>query len=577
MSAVGGQKFLALNYKSITHNYNAAPKTQGIMLVGPSYGPWLILSDLHVFGAGRQGAACRYKGHASVARICGEERKMHVTQSVRARRRLAAIRTIGWTSAAALTAGFLSASASASYVYSAASADAEIREIQPEFTRGSPLPPASGSSTQVQELQISSNPLGTGSVNRNLGLMRFTIPSQITSSADLLNFAEIRVFWRHQTQNGRGALRLYALAPTNAKNTTWDEANVMYRDTGNFHVVVPTIGSNQTFTPNQTQHPNPSQGLVVQNWGTNANWPMPDLMNTGAPPPAPAAPDPVGSNGEYYGADMNHPRSAPGILYENPPLSQQVVNENAARYTYNLNQKAGYDADIADGDVDGDGSVFEGLWAYLPYINQPGYNMGTTTTLAVGNAISVGDGNPNTTSDGYTNIYSDVPESNMPFLSGPTNSFVDDLDTSANGWQYMGYLNLDFTSTGVGSGIKLGKYASFGSVGGMNIPDAETLNVRANLVAFLGYWIDQGYREFTFMIGPGIGVNASGGPIPGVEWLNNVNLQIASKEYANATPPSGFPVINAGDLAPLLVLAPEPTSLALLGLGAAGLLIRRRR
>src|SRR4051812_40409634 len=86
--------------------------------------------------------------------------------------------------------------------------------------------------------------------------------------------------------------------------------------------------------------------------------------------------------GVYYGADPNHARRTPGLVYENPPFSAQVDAENQARFTATQTHTP-----------------------TLPYVNQPPYNVSKTQTRGVANAISVGEGDPSTAGDGFTDIY----------------------------------------------------------------------------------------------------------------------------------------------------------------------------
>jgi hypothetical protein len=414
--------------------------------------------------------------------------------------------------------------ASAAPIVVTPSADAEIRETAPEFTRGSPLPPASGSSTQKDELQISSLPntggvINSASSNRNLAVIRFHLPNEIQSSAALMNYAELRLTFRPNAMNGAGSLRLYGLKPTSLLNATWDETNVMYRDAGIHQNPNPVIGSGQA---------NLTPSVIAQ--------------------PAFPAPPILGTPG--YGADPNHPRRAPGIRYENAPYSTQVDAENQARFTWNQSHPS----------------------QILPYVNQPGYNVGRIGegggTLGVPNAISVGDGDPTTTGDGFTDIYNDVPNSNRPFYSGATQTWVDDLIASDT--TYIGYSQVTFPSNTNYGGQYISVGANAPTFAGTSLnndtPVADAEAARAALVSFLGTYIDQGQRDFTFIVGPGIGTLAGGGP----ERINNANLQIASKEY---TPANG----TMGDYAAQLILTPEPGAVSLLMIAAGTLLGARRR
>lgn len=420
--------------------------------------------------------------------------------------------------------GLLGFSVQAAPIVVTPAADAEIRETAPEFTRGSPLPPASGSSTQKDELQISSLPNTNGAINsassnRNLALIRFHLPNEIQTSADLLNYAQLNLIFRPNSMNGGGSVRLYGLKPTSLLNTTWDETNVMYRDAGIHQNPNPVIGSGQS---------NATPSVISQ--------------------PAFPTPPILGSPG--YGADPNHARRAPGIRYENAPYSSQVDAENQARFTWNQSHPS----------------------QILPYINQPGYNVGrigeSGGTLAVPTALTTGDGDPTTTGDGFTDIYNDIPNSNRPFYSGSTQTWLDDLIASDT--TYIGYSQVTFPSNTNYGGqyITVGNNApTFGGTSLINdTPQADADAARAALVSFLGTYIDQGQRDFTFIVGPGIGTVAGGGP----ERINNANLQIASKEY---TPTNG----TMGDYAAQLVLAPEPATASVLVICGAGALLRSRR
>ena len=400
-----------------------------------------------------------------------------------------------------------------------AEADAEIRETQPERTRGFGDPAASG---QQAELQISTT---TGTPNRNLALIRFQLPPEITTPADIEGFVDVRIYNRANFNIGGSgsSVRLYGIDPTNPLAGSWDEQTVMYRDTGSHQLNSPEIGTGQNnLTPSVIAQPSPGTVTV-------------------ADPVAPVA----GAAG--YGADPNHPRRSPGIRYEDAPFSGQVQNENAARLTYNQNQRTAYLADLDD-----DGIV-QGTYGYLPYINQPGYNVNTTTTVAVTNALTTGDGDPGTP-DGYTDIYSDVPVTNRPFFSGATGTWLDDLDASAT------YLAL---ATLPGGSRVAGEFLSFTAEDGYDNTDGaqRAANLQA-LVDWISAGLTAGHSEFTFILGPGVGV--------GGDLVNTVNMQFASKDLI----PAGG---AAGDYGPRMIVAPEPGSMMLAGVAALGLLRRGRR
>ena len=74
-----------------------------------------------------------------------------------------------------------------------AEADAEIREAQPERTRGFGGAAASGQSAELQLSAITSN--------RNLALIRFALPAG-TTAADLQNYASLRTYFRASSNFG---------------------------------------------------------------------------------------------------------------------------------------------------------------------------------------------------------------------------------------------------------------------------------------------------------------------------------------------------------------------------------------
>src|SRR5688572_9685180 len=80
--------------------------------------------------------------------------------------------------------------------YYGAGADAEIREAQPERTRGFGAPATSGQQTELQLSQVESN--------RNLALIRFSLPVG-TTAADLQGYAALRVHWRSNITSNFGS------------------------------------------------------------------------------------------------------------------------------------------------------------------------------------------------------------------------------------------------------------------------------------------------------------------------------------------------------------------------------------
>jgi len=416
---------------------------------------------------------------------------------------------------AAIAAGLAWVSAANAQLVISPTADAEIRETVPENTRGfGPTGVASGAGQQG-ELQISSGVTGIG--NRNLGLIRFQVPNTINTQADLLGYADLQFFFRSQFNSAATSFRIYGLNPAHPLNTAWDEQNVMYRDAGSHQNPNPVIGTGQSLaTPSVISQVSPGNVTTAD----------------------PAAPIAAVAG---YGADPNHPRRSPGILYEDAPFSAQVAAENAARFTFNQTERAAYLADIAD-----DGTLTR-AYSYKNYLNQPAYGVNTTTTLIVNDGLTVPAG---------TDIYNDVPESNRPFFSGATNTYVDDLDMSV--LTYLG-----FTTLPAGTRLPGDSFAFTtdrdGTVENTN-PTQLAINLN-NLLNFLGNGLAGGFHDFTFILGPGIGADG--------DILNTTNQQIASKDIIGN--PGG-----TGAWAPRLLLAPEPGTLSILAMCAAGLGRRRR-
>lgn len=446
-----------------------------------------------------------------------------MSRRVRAPRQHRSVRNGIATAAVGAFAVSAASLAQAQLIATRSTADAEIREVTPEFTRGNTSNYVSG--TGQNELQLSSIPNAAGvissaSSNRNVALVKFHVPESITTSADLLNYADLRVFFRPNSMNGAGSIRVYGLKPTATLSGTWNEDNVMYRDAGDHQMV----------------------NVAVQQGGQSLT--SPSVLSQPAPPNAPITPV-VG-----YNADANHSRRAPGIRYENAPLSNQVIAENNARFTWNQSHPS----------------------QLLPYIAQPAYNVGrlgeSGGTLAVPTALTAGDGDPTTMGDGFTDIYNDVPNTNRPLFSGTTQTWVDDL--IAADVTYLGYSQVTFPSntayTGQWIGLGLNAPTFAGTSLNNDTPTADMLAARLALVTFIGTYLDLGFRDLTFLIGSGIGTVAGGGP----ERINGANLQIASKEFQ----PTGGAV---GDFAPQLTLAPEPGVASLAVLGLAALTARGRR
>jgi hypothetical protein len=208
------------------------------------------------------------------------------------------------------------------------SADAEIREDDPENPRGAGAPASSGGQT---ELSIRDS----GGQNR-ASIVRFDLTG--LTAADVGGAVDLRFAVRANTflNNDDGGVRIYGVSPTALNVGTWDEQTVTYRDAGGARPVV------------AGEHP--------------TNQPAPGTPAAGDPTPPQFVTPAV-----TWGANPAAPTNAPGLIFENPPYVQAIEDANAAAYTGNQNVRAAYLADLND-----DG-VVQGTYAYTTYQNQPGY------------------------------------------------------------------------------------------------------------------------------------------------------------------------------------------------------------
>jgi hypothetical protein len=184
------------------------------------------------------------------------------------------------------------------------------------------------------------------------------------------------------------------------------------------------------------------------------------------------------------------------------------------------------------------------------------YTGGTPT-----NSSALSGPNAGTSSaQGYSKgVWSDIPNTNRPVYSGPTQTWVDDVEDST----YLGFSRLNVATTGNYEG----QYLSFGTNGGLSgsLPLTDAQADEAALLAYLSDGLANGYHTFTFLVGSSI---LSSNPD---EVQNNLNLNFASKEYTPVNTGLG----GQGALAAQLIVAPEPgVCTALLGL--AGMAMRRR-
>jgi hypothetical protein len=242
-----------------------------------------------------------------------------------------------------------------------------------------------------------------------------------------------------------------------------------------------------------------------------------------------------------WGANTSDPNRTPGLLHQNAPYSANVDNINSTRYTANGTVYTNYLADLAD-----DGIV-QGTYTYQTYVNQPTY----TQTAATGNWTDL--------------VLSDLPLNTLN-------------DTNPADTTLLGYLNFDSKAA---SARPAGTLFSFGTNAenspinmGSSVYNANLLN----LVAYLTNALNNGATQVTFLaLGK---ITGDPGAITGSNMLFSskdydpaaVTGQTGGNAWQNRADPGG-----TGVWGPTLVVAPEPSGLALLALGAAGLLRRARR
>lgn len=381
----------------------------------------------------------------------------------------------------------LASSAEAAPLVLTPSADAEIREDEPERQRGS-------ESGGMGELSIRV----TSGQNR-AALIRFDLTG--ITAADIEGFADLRLFSRSANLGGTanpGGVKIFGLKGSTPLASTWDETTVHYRDAG--------------------------MALPVVTGGHPVSQPAPGNPIVGAPV-APITVSDLGVTAPGWGSDPNSPTRAPGLRHENPPYSAVVETTNANRYQNNLAIRAAYLADLDD-----NGTIDNGPYIYENYLNQPSYM----------------------TQSGPSDLFTfDVPGSTVG------------TDVDMNHAILLGYLNYDAKADGRPAGTVF-SFATGLEDSPINMgPDQYNAN-RASLVAYLTELLNAGYTDANFLIVQKN--NVDNDPLP----RRSDNLPFASKEFI----PVGM---VQGAWAPQLILAPEPGSIAVLGIAAASLLGRRSR
>jgi hypothetical protein len=417
----------------------------------------------------------------------------------------------------AACASMYAASAPAAPVTIPTNGDAQIREAIPEQWRAN-----SAIGNPQTELGVRAG----SSVNDYI-LLRFDLGAMgITTQAQLENNAELRLTLRGNanSNNVQNGLRIYGVSGTAANATAWNESTVQYRD----------AGIHQVMLTNNTAVNTTAQSVLNQaTVGVVAN-----ARSVGNPPVAPQTP--VVPADSTYGAsnDALATNSAPGLKFEYPPYSAAVKTQNDTTYAANQTIYNNYvAADNADDGILNSSAPAPANYAAL--VNQVAY----ASTTASGVAI---DSTP------------------LPFRSR------NDADPTLT--TFLGYLNYDNTTAkAAGTVLSFTDSLDFGSA---NMQVNNPLN-EAALLSYLGSELTAGRSQISLLIimktndpnSDGDTSDSDPGPIA------TTNIVFASKEFD----PDGTGPLAVGAWAPQLVLAPEPGSIALIGLAAAGLLGGRRR